>query len=139
MTIRLAKVLSGIVVTASLLLAFNASADTDPAEGVWQTEASEDTGGYLHVQVARCEDLLCGTIFKAFGQDDQESADYKHLGKLMITGMNIKGNGKYAKGKIWAPDKDKVYKSKMKLEGNKLSVSGCVAFICRSQVWTRVK
>ncbi|MEO0924159.1 MAG: DUF2147 domain-containing protein, partial [Pseudomonadota bacterium] len=38
-----------------------------------------------------------------------------------------------------APDRDKVYKSKMSLSGNALKVSGCVAVICRSQNWVRVK
>jgi len=46
---------------------------------------------------------------------------------------------KYSSGKIWAPDVDKTYRSKMALNGNTLKVSGCVGPICRSQNWTRVK
>ena len=45
----------------------------------------------------------------------------------------------YAGGTILKPDEGKVYKSKMELieGGSKLEVSGCVAFICKSQVWLR--
>ena len=38
----------------------------------------------------------------------------------------------------WAPDRDKVYSSKMELSGSILEVSGCVFGICRAQTWTRV-
>ena len=61
------------------------------------------------------------------------------VGKRMIWDMAAKGDGSYSGGRIWAPDRDKVYKSKMQLDGNTLSVSGCVAVICRSQTWTRVR
>jgi len=55
----------------------------------------------------------------------------------MIAGMVEKAPGSYAGGTIWAPDKNKTYKSKMKLGGNgSLVVKGCVAFVCRSQTWT---
>ena len=50
--------------------------------------------------------------------------------------MKIRGNGRYRGGKIWAPDRDKTYKSKMLLDGDVLSVSGCVLVICRDQTWT---
>ncbi|WP_242106893.1 DUF2147 domain-containing protein [Luteimonas aquatica] len=48
-------------------------------------------------------------------------------------------------GKIWSggtvldPEKGKTYKSKLELldGGQKLGMSGCIAFICRQQVWLR--
>ena len=62
------------------------------------------------------------------------------IGRDIILGMQIKGNGKYAGGTIWAPDTDKTYSSKMTLEGDALVVKGCVAvFLCRGQNWTRLK
>src|SRR5690606_41679334 len=59
-------------------------------------------------------------------------------GMEIIRGMKSKGDG-YAGGTILKPDEGKVYKSKMELieGGSKLKVSGCVAFICKSQVWIR--
>lgn len=109
----------------------------DPAVGVWQTEPG-DSGGHLHVQIEPCEDKLCGFILRAFDKDGHPVADYEHLGKPMITDMQITGTGRYAKGKIWAPDKDKTYKSKMRLGDQSLIVKGCIAFICRSQHWKAV-
>ena len=43
--------------------------------------------------------------------------------------------GKYKKGKIWDPSKDKIYKSKMEVSDNNLLVSGCIFVICREQTW----
>jgi uncharacterized protein (DUF2147 family) len=52
--------------------------------------------------------------------------------------MTAEGDGEYSGGKIWAPDRDKVYSSKMALSGETLEVSGCVLVVCRAQSWTRV-
>lgn len=111
----------------------------DVANGTWKTEPG-DTGGYLHVTIANCGAALCGTIAKAFDGSGAVSGDYEHLGKKMIWNMKSSGDGDYSGGKIWAPDKDKTYKSKMSLSGNELTVKGCVAggAICRGQTWTRV-
>ena len=46
------------------------------------------------------------------------------IGHDIILGMQIKGNGKYAGGTIWAPDTDKTYGSKMTLKGDALLVKG---------------
>ena len=53
--------------------------------------------------------------------------------------MDIDGGGSYSGGTIWAPDVDKKYASKMKINGATLVVSGCVAggLICRGQDWTK--
>ena len=60
-------------------------------------------------------------------------------GMEIIRGMKADGGGEYSGGTILKPDEGKVYKSKMKLidGGSKLEVSGCIAFICKSQVWLR--
>ena len=63
----------------------------------------------------------------------------ENIGKRMIWGMQANGDGSYSGGKIWAPDRDKVYSSKMSLSGNALEVSGCVLVVCRAQSWTRVQ
>ena len=59
-------------------------------------------------------------------------------GMEIIRGMKKDGDG-YAGGTILKPDEGKVYKSKMELVdgGKKLEVSGCIAFICKSQTWIR--
>ncbi|MCF6233358.1 MAG: DUF2147 domain-containing protein [Rhodobacteraceae bacterium] len=111
----------------------------DPVGGTWKT-APGDTGGYLHVAIGSCGAKLCGTIRAAFDKAGVQDANYEHLGKKIIWDMNVDGEGSYSGGKIWAPDVDKTYKSKMALNGSTLEVKGCVAggLICRGQDWQRV-
>lgn len=122
---------------AALIVSAGASL-ADPVEGVWKTQPG-DTGGYLYVAVSKCGEAICGVIQQAYKKDGAVSSGYAHVGKRMLWDMKSKGEGSYAGGKIWAPDRDKTYKSKMSLKGSSLKVSGCVAVICRSQTWTRVK
>lgn len=110
----------------------------DPAHGLWQTERGSG-GGYLHVQVAPCGTLVCGTIAGAFDDAGTPGPSYEHMGKNIIWDMEAQGNGAFAGGRIWAPDSGKTYRSKMQVSGNALKVSGCVGPICRSQTWTRVR
>ena len=60
-------------------------------------------------------------------------------GMEIIRNMKPEGANAWAGGTILKPDEGKVYKSKMQLleGGKKLEVSGCVAFICKEQVWVR--
>ena len=104
--------------------------------GVWQTESSEK--GYIHVSVDKCGEAVCGTILSQMNLEGEANPDYEHLGKQMVWDMKSNGELSWAKGKIWDPSKDKTYKSKMTLSGDVLKVSGCIAFICKSQSWTRV-
>ena len=110
------------------------------AVGTWKTETN-DEGSYLEVTVAACEtetQKLCGTISKAH-RSEGLNPDYEHLGKLMVKDMEPDGDNEYSGGTIWDPAADKVYKSKMKANGNQLEVDGCIAFICSGQNWTRVE
>ena len=109
----------------------------DPVVGMYKTEPGDD-GAYGHVEIYECGAAICGVIRKAFDSSDKEIAS-ENIGKRMIWDMQARGDGSYAKGKIWAPDRNKTYNSKMQLSGNALKVSGCVLGICRGQNWTRVK
>ncbi|PSL20387.1 DUF2147 domain-containing protein [Shimia abyssi] len=128
-----------MMMAAAMVLAGGA-AMADPAEGVWKT-APGDSGGYLHVAISACGAALCGTIKEAIAADGANTGDYEHLGKKMLWDMKANGGGKYSGGKIWAPDTDKTYKSKMTLNGNTLSVRGFVGVSAfgRSQDWTRIQ
>lgn len=58
----------------------------------------------------------------------------------MIILWNLKPDGnEWSGGTILDPKNGKTYKSKAELMdgGTKLGVSGCIAFICRQQVWVR--
>ena len=122
-----------IAITAAPALA------TSGVEGTWRTEAG-DEGGYLEIQMGPCESdasKTCGIIARAQGAEGVDP-DYEHLGKPMVKDMRPDGKGGFSGGTIWDPQKDKTYKSKMKLNGDELEVEGCIAFLCDGQDWTRV-
>lgn len=123
----------------ALIVAIPSLANANVVSGVFQT-APGDSGGFLHVQMGACADnaeQTCGTVLRAYKADGSNDGAYEHLGKTMVWAMDDKGNGKWSNGKIWDPSKDKTYKSKMELNGDMLTVEGCIAFICRGQVWQR--
>ena len=131
------RILGKLVVAAALVATPVMAAD--PVEGIWKTKPGDD-GNFGHVRIYDCDGMICGVLDAAFdGSGNEVTSD--NVGKRMIWDMEAKGEGEYGGGKIWAPDRDKTYRSKMKLSGGNLSVSGCVAggLICRDQIWTRVE
>ena len=133
-----------ILIAASVVLIATPSLAAD-AIGTWQSEKADD-GGYIHVSVAPCAHnaaKLCGTIIDAFNDDPaamDETRAAELRGKVMIKDMEPSGATAWSNGTIWAPDDDETYASKMELDGDVLTVSGCVlaGLICRGQDWTRV-
>ncbi|GGE26271.1 hypothetical protein GCM10011360_13320 [Primorskyibacter flagellatus] len=124
-----------LILTMAALVLSAGTAVADPVEGVWQTQV--DDGAYAHVTFKPCGANLCGTITRTF----RDNSEYKspNIGKPIVWDMAPGGGGSYSGGKIWQPSSGKVYKSKMALSGNALSVSGCVGPICKKQTWQRVK
>jgi uncharacterized protein (DUF2147 family) len=58
---------------------------------------------------------------------------------VILWGLKPDGPGKWNGGTVLDPENGKSYKSRIELleGGNKLGMSGCIAFICRQQVWIR--
>ena len=123
------------LLVAAILLAAGA-ARADPVEGVWQTQPDDD-GAYAHVTFAPCGAKICATISRSFRNGREYASDNR--GKALVWDMRPVGDGSYVEGRIWQPSTGKIYRSKMVLQGNRLSVSGCVGPFCRSQVWSRVR
>jgi uncharacterized protein (DUF2147 family) len=124
----------------AIALAFGASTAfaADPVEGVWKTKA-DDNGNFGHVQVKTCGPAFCGTLVRSFDNAGKPMKS-ENVGKQIIWDMVAKGNGAYGDGKVWSPDRDKTYSSKMQLSGNGLAIKGCVFGICRDGgTWARVK
>ena len=109
------------------------AASADPVEGTWRSQPGGD-GATITVAVTTCGSAICGTIASLAGSDNQAI-----VGRQIIWDMQPAGGGRYRGGKIWAPDQDKVYNSKMTLQGDALKVEGCVLVICRGQTWSRVR
>ena len=109
----------------------------DPVFGNWRT-APNDNGNTGMIKIAACGSKICGTLVKAFDGSGKEVSS-PNVGKKIIWDMVADGGGAYDSGKVWSPDRDKTYKSKMQLNGNSLAISGCVLLICRDGgTWTRV-
>ena len=124
------------LVLAAVLAVAPGFAVADDVFGQWQT-TKDDNGNYGIIDVAPCGDKICGTLIKSF-KSDGSPLQTKNVGKQLIWGMVNKGGGNYGGGKAYSPDRDKTYKGKLVLKGNKLTVKGCIGPICRDGgTWTR--
>ncbi|MEL7106506.1 MAG: DUF2147 domain-containing protein [Pseudomonadota bacterium] len=122
-------------IAAAFALAATGAA-ADPAHGTWQT-APDDNGNFGHIEMSACGAALCGVLVRAYdGAGKQVQSD--RVGQRIVWDMVAKGGGAYANGKVYAPDRDKTYNSKMSLNGEFLKVEGCVLGICRGNTWKRV-
>ncbi len=108
----------------------------DPLEGTWQT-IPDDNGHFGHVAVAPCGDKLCGTLVRAYDEAGQQT-ESENIGRLIISETVLSENGTY-RGKVYSPDRDRTYNSRLVLDGDRLNVRGCVLGICRDGgTWQRV-
>lgn len=110
------------------------------ADGVWRTESNKN-GGYLYVTLGPCaldKGLTCGKTTEAFNANGKEPA-YPNLGKPIVMEMKAESSGSFSGGKIWDPQSNKTYKSKMSISGNTMTVKGCIGPICSGPKWTRIK
>ena len=131
MMTRLARLAVLLALTAAPALA------ADPVLGTWKTQPGDD-GHFGLVTMAPCGSKLCGTLSRAFDADGA-AIPSASIGRQIVWDMQPRGAGKYEAGRIWAPDRDKTYASKMELTGDQLEVYGCVLGFCRRQSWTRVQ
>ena len=136
------------LLAALALLPLAAFAQAGP-EGRWKTIDDETGQAKSIVEISRASNgTFSGRIVELLDpsrpnptcdkcKDDRK--DKPITGMEIIRGMKAEGGGEYAGGTILKPDEGKVYKSKMELVdgGKKLEVSGCIAFICKSQTWIR--
>jgi uncharacterized protein (DUF2147 family) len=132
-----------------LTLASLAAAQAPSPLGEWITE-----GGKARVRVAPCSgnaQRLCGVIIWSYRPPgakpgplrdihNQDSALRSRpiVGLPALQDFVSIGPDSWGGGTIYDPESGKTYRSKMGLKGaDRLEVSGCVLFFCRSQTWTR--
>jgi uncharacterized protein (DUF2147 family) len=122
----------------SAVLALGAGmASAEPLLGIWQT-AKDDNGHSGLIEVAPCGNKLCGKLVRSYDENGNEMQS-DNLGRNIISETVPTGGGSY-EGKVYSPDRDKTYNSKLELQGDRLKVSGCVMFICRDGgTWRRVQ
>lgn len=92
------------------------------------------------VDIAQCENALCGTVAWASEQAKQDARKGTPtlVGTQLLTGL--KSNGTGWRGKLFVPDRRVRVTAKLRLSGDQqLKVSGCAVggLVCNAQVWTR--
>ena len=136
-----------LLALAALLAAPLSTLAQDSPTGRWKTIDDETGKVKSIVEISESGGKLSGKVVEILHSDrgpNPTCDKCKGANKdKPITGMTIlwdlaPGGDGWEGGTILDPAKGKTYKSKAKLiDANRLGVSGCVAFICREQVWVR--
>ena len=132
-------------IASMLVLIATPSFAAVPVNGRWLTFEKDSI-----IEVGPCGTKVCGKIAKILKPTpdgkparDSNNPDPALRGRL-VEGLtlltNFSDNGKNWKGSIYDPRAGKTYKSYLtKLANGNLQVQGCVAFICKSFIYTPVK
>jgi uncharacterized protein (DUF2147 family) len=101
------------------------------------------------VRIAPCATGLCGRVTRILARgSDVPTTDVHNpdprlrrrplVGVQILSGFRQQGSG-WTGGRVYDPKSGKAYKGNLALNSDHtLTVTGCVLFICRSQLWTRV-
>ncbi|MBN8225785.1 MAG: DUF2147 domain-containing protein [Xanthomonadales bacterium] len=105
------------------------------AQGEWWTP-----GFNARVRIEACDnDAVCGRIVWLWDEQPQGIADKSPLvGKRVIDRMKPAEAGQWTGGRLYNPEDGRDYSGSLQLRSDStLVVSGCVLFVCRTQVWRR--
>jgi uncharacterized protein (DUF2147 family) len=128
------------VVRALVVLALAGGTAGTPAAGLdvhgeWWTP-----GFNARVRIEACgDDAVCGRIVWLWDEQPQGIADRTPLvGKRVIDRMRPTEPGRWTGGRLYNPEDGRDYQGALQLRSAAtLVVSGCVLFVCRTQVWRR--
>jgi uncharacterized protein (DUF2147 family) len=117
--------------------------------GIWWTE--ENKG---RVEIAKCappRQGLCGTIVWISNPNDAQGrpqTDKKNkdprlrsrpiIGLAIFEGWRPAGNNAW-RGEVYDPEEGETYDVDISLSGDRLTLKGCVLFLCDSETWTRYR
>lgn len=138
---------SCLMLALAALVATAANAQTAGPSGRWKTIDDETGKVKSIVEITESNGKLRGQVVEILHSDrgpdptcDQckgANKDKPVKGMTILWDLARDGEG-WKGGNILDPSNGKTYKSKLQLiDDDKLGVSGCVAFICREQVWIR--
>ena len=130
------------------LLAATAAAAAQSPVGRWKTY-DEDTGKprlIVDVYEAKGGTFAAKVVDTLFAPDATctsctgANKNKPIKGMVILWGLKRDGDG-WSGGTVLKPSAGKTYKSKARLleDGKKFEVSGCLAFICKQQLWTRMQ
>ena len=126
---------AALMALALTSLAASAAPATADPHGEWWTP-----GFNARVRIETCGDsAICGRIVWLWDDKPQGIADKTALvGKLVIDQMKPAEPGQWTGGRLYNPEDGRDYKGSLHLRsGSTLVVSGCVLFVCQTQVWRR--
>ena len=138
-----------LILIALLCLPLASQAQDSPV-GRWKTidDATGKTKSIVEIHQAR-DGSYAGSVAEILDTKDGPNPGCDKCkgtlhgkpikGMTILWGLRPDGAGKWAGGRVLDPENGKDYKAKLELldGGNKLGMSGCIAFICRQQVWVR--
>ena len=105
--------------------------------GDWRT-APDDNGNTGIIRVSVCDGAYCGTLVQSFDASGN-TMETENNGRQIIRATNPPGDGAELRGKIYAPDRDSTYNSRLTLKGDTLEVCGRLLGSTRcGGDWTRV-
>ncbi|MEL7344165.1 MAG: DUF2147 domain-containing protein [Pseudomonadota bacterium] len=105
--------------------------------GDWRT-APDDNGNTGIIRVSVCDGAYCGTLVQSFDASGN-TMETENNGRQIIWATKPTGDGAELRGKIYAPDRDSTYNSRLTLKGDTLEVCGRLLGITRcGGDWTRV-
>lgn len=112
-----------LLLAAAAVIGMGGAALADDLIGDWRT-APDDNGNTGIIRVEQCGQSLCGTLIEAFDSSGA-TMDSDNIGRRIIWDTNPTGGGEY-RGRLYSPDRDREYRSRLRLQGNELVVSGCI-------------
>ena len=130
-----------LVLLAALIAAPATAAE--PVSGNWMTDAKDGI-----VEIAPCGPRVCGRLVKTLVPPKGPPVDRNNpdptlrsrplIGLPILTGFA--SDGEVWRGTAYDPKVGKSYATTLhRLGPDQLKVRGCVAFFCRSVIWTRVR
>ncbi len=138
-----------IALTTATLGLMSATASAGSLNGTkWQTIDDKTGKAKSVIQFSEKGGKVSGKIVKLYNKPASTVCNKckgskkgkKIVGMTILSGLKAKGKNKWEGGKLLNPEDGKTYKGSLTLNGNKLSVKGCVVWpACRSQTWKRVK
>ncbi len=109
-------------------IASSALSANDSPLGEWWTP-----GFRGRVAIERCGGSLCGRVVWTW--DPRTVA----VGREVLKDLRPDGRGGFNGGRAFNPDDGNDYAASLRmLDPDRLIVEGCLAFLCREQVWLRV-
>jgi uncharacterized protein (DUF2147 family) len=119
------------LIAVAMLLAVSAPAWAEAASPVGQWLLPS---GKTRVEIYACGEALCGRVV---APSPGAEAGGPPGGIEILHGMVRKGD-EWSGGTVFNPGNGRSYDARLSMQSeNELQVQGCVAFICKAQVWTR--